>query len=122
MIGFETTDSEQAVVPTQRELAARLGRELCQRFRSKILFMPQLNPCDYRHMLEQLSPGIAPALRRTFLRLGEERIPEACRLMQGTRFVEELLLDTILTERAELANWKVDDHDVRQAVMKGQAV
>jgi hypothetical protein len=37
--------------------------------------------------------------------------------MQGTRFVEELLLDTILTERAELTNWKADDHDIRQQEM-----
>jgi hypothetical protein len=117
VVGFGSADSGNAVVPSQKELTARLGRELCQRFRSKILFMPPLAPADYRHMLEQLSPGIAPALRRTFIRLGEERIPEACRLMQGTRFVEELLLDTILTERAELTNWKADDHDIRQQEM-----
>lgn len=117
VVGFGTADSGNVVVPSQKELTARLGRELCQRFRSKILFMPPLAPDDYRHMIEQLSPGIAPALRRTFIRLGEERIPEACRLMQGTRFVEELLLDTILAERAELTNWKADDHEIRQATM-----
>ena len=117
MIGFETADSEAAVVPSQRELTARLGRELCQRFRSKILFMPPLKLADYRHMLEQLSPGIAPALRRTFVRLGEERIPEACRLMQGTRFVEELLLDTILAKRAELTTWKSDNNEIRRLEM-----
>jgi len=117
MIGFETADSEAAVIPSQRELSTRLGRELCQRFRSKILFMPPLRHADYHHMLEQLSPGIAPALRRTFIRLGEERIPEACRLMQGTRFVEELLLDTILAEREELTQWKADDHEIRRLEM-----
>jgi len=117
MIGFETVDSEGAVIPSQKELAARLGRELCQRFRSKILFMQPLKPADYHHMLAQLSPGIAPALRGTFIRLGEERIPEACRLMLGARFVEELLLDTILTERAELTNWQADDHEIRQTTM-----
>ena len=117
MIGFETQDSGEAVVPSQKELAARLGRELCQRFRSKILFMAPLKHADYHHMLEQLSPGIAPALRRTFIRLGEERIPEACRLMQGTRFVEELLLDTILVERAELTTWKSDNNDIRRLQM-----
>ena len=117
MIGFETADFLDAVVPSQKELAARLGRELCQRFRSRILFMPPLKLADYRHMLEQLSPGIAPALRRTFIRLGEQRIPEACRLMQGTRFVEELLLDTILAERAELTNWKANDNEIRRLEM-----
>ncbi len=45
-------------------------------------------------------------MRRTFIRLGEERNPRVCRLIQGARFVEELLLDAILAERAELTNWK----------------
>jgi hypothetical protein len=37
--------------------------------------------------------------------------------MLGTRFVEELLLDTILAERAELTNWKADDQEIRRLEM-----
>ena len=90
--------------PDLLELSTRLPKELVARFRSKIVVLPPLKERDYHQMLEQTAAKVPAALRQTFIRLGRQRAVEALRLQQGARFLEELLLDTILAERAELVN------------------
>ena len=50
-------------------------------------------------MLESTAEKVPSYLRDTFLLLGWDRIVEAARQQQGCRFLEELMLDTILRER-----------------------
>jgi len=45
---------------------------------------------------------VPPYLRETFLRMGHEQIPDAMVMQQGCRFIEDLMLQTILSERASL--------------------
>jgi len=79
-----------------------LPRELVNRFRSDLVVLPQLVETDYSRMLEQAAEGVPAYLRKTFLRLGYQRIPGAVMCRQGCRFVEELLLDTLIEERSLL--------------------
>lgn len=91
------------------ELANWLPRELVNRFRSRIVTLQPLMEVDYHQMLEQTASKVSPALSQTFLQLGRARIAEACRLQQGPRFLEELMLDTLLTERAVLVNFRKEE-------------
>ena len=83
-------------------LAATLPRELINRFRSDLIVLPELRECDYRRMLEQSAEKIPIYFRETFLRLGYTRIPGAVACRQGCRFLEELMLDTIIEERNQM--------------------
>lgn len=83
-------------------LAATLPRELVNRFRSDVIVLPQLQECDYRRMLEQSAEAVPVYLRNTFLRLGNQRIHGAVACQQGCRFLEELMLDTIIEEKSLL--------------------
>jgi len=50
-------------------------------------------------MLLRAAESIPSYLQKTFLDLGPGRIQKALEARQGCRFIEELLLDTILLER-----------------------
>jgi len=112
-IGFDAPTYDEPL-PDLTVLATRLGKEFCNRFRSRIVVMGPLKLDDYSRMLEQTAPKVSPAFRKTFLRLGEARIAEACRIQQGPRFLEELLLDAVLAERAALVNYAKDTHQFQQ--------
>jgi SpoVK/Ycf46/Vps4 family AAA+-type ATPase len=88
--------------PTLDDLAQTLPRELVNRFRAEILVLPPLVEADYRAMLGATAEKVPAYLRKTFLRLGRERIGRAAANHQGCRFLEEVLLDTILCEREQL--------------------
>lgn len=92
--------------PDLAELAEWLPKELVNRFRSRTVIIPPLKEEDYHRMLEQTASRVCPGLRKTFLRLGQQRVIDAYQFQQGARFMEELLLDTILAERAEMANFQ----------------
>ncbi|CAN5781279.1 hypothetical protein BH09VER1_BH09VER1_17770 [soil metagenome] len=83
-------------------LIQTLPAELVLRFRSDLVVLPQLTESDYHRMLDQAAGEVPHYLRTTFLRLGRERIPGAVECGQGCRFVEELLLDTVIEERSLL--------------------
>ena len=85
--------------PSLSALAQYIPRELGNRFRSDLIVLPILGECDYRSMLETTAKKVPSYLRDTFLLLGWDRIAEAVRQQQGCRFLEELMLDTILRER-----------------------
>jgi ATPase family associated with various cellular activities (AAA) len=95
--------------PDMTELTRWLPKELVNRFRSRSIIIPPLTEEDYHRMLEQTASRVCPGLRKTFLALGQQRATEACRLQQGARFMEELLLDTLLAERAEMINFKKEE-------------
>lgn len=80
-------------------LAKILPRELVNRFRSSIITLPALSVADYSSMLETAIGTVPAYLRNRFGHLGRERIAEASRQQQGVRFLEELMLDTIIAER-----------------------
>jgi len=90
-------------------LATTLPRELINRFRSDLIVLPELRECDYRRMLEQSAEKIPAYFRKTFLMLGYQRIPGAVACRQGCRFLEELMLDTIIEEKTQMLDnsvWK----------------
>ncbi len=93
--------------PDLAQLAYSLPRELVNRFRSSLVVLPQLQKADYQRMLNQAKDSVPEHLRKTFLRLGQQRIEEAVRCRHGCRFVEELLLDAIIEERKAI-HWKND--------------
>jgi len=63
------------------------------------LILPQLEFRDYEEMLLRSADAMPAYLQKTFLDLGLSRIQKAVEARQGCRFVEELVLDTILQER-----------------------
>lgn len=104
-IGFRKENTGREL-PTLKTLTETLPTELINRFRSELLILPPLALSDYEAMLESSFALVPSYLRNTFLQLGRNRLTEVARLRQGTRFLQELLLDTILTERASLRDFK----------------
>lgn len=96
--GFGNT-SVVSPSPTLSQLSKTIPRELVNRFRSEVLILPQLELKDYEEMLLRSAEAMPPYLQKTFLDLGLSRMEQALEARQGCRFVEELLLDTILLER-----------------------
>lgn len=98
-LGFKS-ERENADPPSLTDLKRTLAPELVMRFRSDLILLPALTTKDYIAMLDSVAEKVPLYLQDTFRRLGLARIKEAERLHQGTRFLEELMLDTILHERA----------------------
>ncbi|CAN5359088.1 hypothetical protein BH09VER1_BH09VER1_53050 [soil metagenome] len=98
-IGFGNP-SQVTLGPSPDELGKELPREILNRFRHDHLVLPELNQADYETMLESTAARVPIYLRQTFLRLGYEKIPAAIAMRQGCRFVEDLMTDTLLAERA----------------------
>jgi len=100
-IGFGNF-SRDTTAPSPDDLAKELPREIVNRFRNEILILPELTFEDYITMLEGTATHVPVYLRQTFLRLGREKIPAALAMRQGCRFVEDLMTDTLLAERASV--------------------
>lgn len=93
--------------PDLATLAQSLPRELVNRFRKEMLILPALRNDDYHQMLAHMAAKVPSYLRKTFVRLGREGIPGAVQTQQGCRFLEELMLDTILHERALMRDCEI---------------
>ena len=100
-IGFGVSDAKPEATELSH-LTSLIPRELANRFRADLIVLPQLQRPDYERMLDRAAEQLPPYLRNTFLRLGNKRIAEALRCRLGCRFAEELLLDTIMEERAQI--------------------
>jgi len=100
-IGF---GSESKTAPTLdlSKLAAYLPRELVNRFRAAVMLLPSLNESDYRRMLDETANEMPESLRRPFLRIGQTRIEQAHNDKQGCRFLEEVMLETMMTNGVEV--------------------
>ena len=94
--------SESSISPSRDQLCNSLPRELVSRFRDEVLVLPQLGSRDYEEMLLRSTEAMPSYLQETFLELGIKRIEHAVESRQGCRFLEELLTDTLLAERAAL--------------------
>ena len=104
-IGFSSQSSPSQTV-SLADLTGTIPSELGNRFRADIVTLPQLSRRDYRRMVEDTSAQVPVYLRETFLRLAHNRIESAMRCQQGCRFLEEVMLDTIIAERENIKNWK----------------
>lgn len=100
-MGFGESSPDSSPL-TSHDLVKTIPREIINRFRREILIIPELRLHDYEAMLDVGAAQIPAYLRQTFLQLGKETIPQAMETRQGCRFLEDLLLDTILAERASL--------------------
>jgi len=81
------------------KLTETIPRELVNRFRSEILILPEMKQSDYEEILLKSAESMPEYLQRTYMELGLERIQRACEAKQGCRFVEELLLDSLIAEK-----------------------
>ena len=88
------------------DLFRSLPREILARFGSNIIALPSLVENDYFQMLDVFADQMPDFWKPRFTKLGRERIPEAARLKLGPRFCEELVLEMVLAERQEIANFK----------------
>jgi len=103
-IGF--SDQTSPCLPVSLgDLSATLPRELTNRFRAEVIVLPKLSREDYWRMISQTGAQVPAYLRDTFLRLANERIESAVECQQGCRFLEEIILDSIIHERESLKNW-----------------
>lgn len=103
-LGFNS-DQKNTAPPSLTDLKRTLAPELVLRFRSDLIVLPALTTRDYTAMLDSVAEKVPHYLRDTFRRLGLARIQEAERHQQGARFLEELMLDTILHERAMIKSF-----------------
>ena len=93
------------------DLFRTLPREILARFGSNLIVLPSLVEGDYFQMLDVFADQMPDFWKQRFVKLGRERIPEAARLKLGPRFFEELVLEMVLAERQEIANFKKDDRN-----------
>jgi len=100
-IGFGETSGD-ARLPTPDELAQTLPREIVNRFSRALQILEPLHEADYESMLTAIAPRVPHYLRETFLRIGREGVGAAMSMQQGCRFIEDVMLQTILSERASL--------------------
>lgn len=88
------------------------SREIVNWFSRQLPILPPLQTSDYRDMLASIVPKVPPYFRETFLRIGHEKINEAMVMQQGCRFIEDTMLQTILSERTSLQcypkNWPLN--------------
>jgi len=103
-IGFSGQASPSLPV-SLGDLSATLPRELTNRFRAEVIALPELSREDYWRMISQTGAKVPTYLRDTFLRLANERIESAVECQQGCRFLEEIILDSIIHERESIRNW-----------------
>src|SRR5690606_11599771 len=111
-IGFRHDYTTPQMMPTLRTLSETLPTELINRFRSELLILRPLEIRDYEEMLKTTAQMVPVYLRETFLRLGLARLKEVARLRQGTRFLEELMLDTLASERGALRRFSLGPHQL----------
>jgi len=104
LIGF--SDQATPSLPVSLgDLSGTLPRELTNRFRAEVIVLPKLTRDDYWRMISQTGAQVPVYLRDTFLRLAKARIEAAIQCQQGCRFLEEIILDSIIHERESLKNW-----------------
>ncbi|MEI6494183.1 MAG: AAA family ATPase [Verrucomicrobiota bacterium] len=104
-IGFSDQASPSLPV-SLGDLSGTLPRELTNRFRAEIITLPKLTRDDYLRMINQTGAQVPADLRSTFLRLAQERIETAVECQQGCRFLEEIILDSIICERESINDSK----------------
>ncbi len=104
-IGFVQKPFSQSVVSID-VLSKYIPRELANRFRADVLMLPPLVPDDYRRMIDQIAAQVPAYLRKTFSRLAAEQLERAIACKQGCRFLEEVLLETLIVERTHITEWK----------------
>ncbi len=102
-IGFASAELPEFVPPDLNLLAQFVPRELINRFGSQLVVLKPLVEGDYHDILASILPRLPVYWRSRFEQLALRRIPEAARQHQGPRFFEELLLDVIVNERAEVS-------------------
>ena len=91
--------------PELTDLAKTLPLELINRFSSEIFILPELTEADYHLMVETVAGQIPEIWCKKFLELGHAKIAKAVRHKKGARYMEEILLSAIVSERASLANF-----------------
>jgi SpoVK/Ycf46/Vps4 family AAA+-type ATPase len=100
-IGFRQTNREIQRV-SLNSLSGHLPRELINRFRSKLVVLRPLDHHDYESMVRRVTEHLPELLQDAFFRTGMERINEACLQKQGSRFLEELLMDVLIEHRISI--------------------
>lgn len=90
--------------PDLAHLATSLPRELVNRFSSNLITLPPLRINDYQAMLQRIASGMPVLWKTKFEAFANEKISEACRLQQGPRFFEELLLEMVVREKLEITD------------------
>ena len=110
LIGF--SDQAPPSLPVSLgDLISMLPRELTNRFRAEVLALPMLSRDDYLGMIDRTVAEVPIYLKEAFLRLANERIDAAVECQQGCRFLEEVILDSIICEREFIRNWKISNED-----------
>ena len=117
-LGFLAEESRIASLDLG-DLFQILPRELLARFGSNLIVLPPLDEGDYFQMLDAFAARMEDFWKPRFTKLGRERIPEAARLRLGPRFFEELVLEMVLAERLEMANFSKNDTPQRDLLQSG---
>jgi hypothetical protein len=103
-IGFSTMLETPVQTPDLKRLSDFIPHELCRRFGSQLVTLPQLQETDYHDMLNRILPSLPSHWRTRYEKLARVGIPEATRLAQGPRFFEEILLEAVVQERLEISS------------------
>ena len=96
-IGFhrEPYNSGQICGPTADMIAKKLPREIVNRFHSRLLLLPQLEPAHYRLIALQAEESLPEWLAPAFRLAAARRMEQAIASHSGCRFVEEALVDAL---------------------------
>lgn len=97
-IGFRDSTTESSVIDAA-VLRSTLPTELVNRFSSEIIVLPPLDIKSYEQMAEAALEQLPQWLHNTFRAVSALRIRDAVRRQSGARFVEDVLLESLLAER-----------------------
>ena len=94
-LGFNVSEN---VAPSlsQNDMAKVIPREIVNRFSAPVLNLPLLRETDYRLMLEQVQARSPVALQPLIATIGRETLPSAVVSQSGCRWLEEVMLETLI--------------------------
>ncbi len=86
--------------PNADVIAKKLPRELLNRFDASLLFLPPLEPHQYKLIAQQAEQSLPSWIQAAFREAASERIKQAIAARSGCRFVEAALSDALKHTKA----------------------
>lgn len=102
-LGFGKNSSNSCHL-NPHDIGKIISPELALRSRSRYIQLPSLTRSNYEVMIETASETVAPYLQSTFRSLAHQKLEYALSNHIGARFLGEILLDTVVSERRMVRN------------------
>jgi hypothetical protein len=100
MIGFASDEGKNGQPPSSQEILSGIDPEFRRRFRSEVAFLFPMTREDYQLVASQLLEKLPTIAQAQWNQLAPKAIDKALAESLGMRVFEELLLDSMILEKA----------------------